>query len=41
MGNPAISVPIGFSESGLPLAGQITGRPFEDDLVLRAAHAFQ
>jgi aspartyl-tRNA(Asn)/glutamyl-tRNA(Gln) amidotransferase subunit A len=41
MGNPAISVPIGFSEGGLPLAGQITGRPFEDDLVLRAAHAFQ
>jgi aspartyl-tRNA(Asn)/glutamyl-tRNA(Gln) amidotransferase subunit A len=41
MGNPAISVPIGFSGSGLPLAGQIIGRPFEDDLVLRAAHAFQ
>jgi Asp-tRNA(Asn)/Glu-tRNA(Gln) amidotransferase A subunit family amidase len=40
-GNPAISVPIGFTAAGLPLAGQLVGRPFQDGTVLRAAAAFQ
>jgi aspartyl-tRNA(Asn)/glutamyl-tRNA(Gln) amidotransferase subunit A len=40
-GYPAISVPIGFSADGLPLAGQLIGRPFEDATVLGAADAFQ
>jgi aspartyl-tRNA(Asn)/glutamyl-tRNA(Gln) amidotransferase subunit A len=40
-GHPALSAPCGFSKDGLPLALQLVGRPFEDALVLRAAHAYQ
>jgi aspartyl-tRNA(Asn)/glutamyl-tRNA(Gln) amidotransferase subunit A len=40
-GHPAISVPIGFTAAGLPLAAQLIGRPFEDATVLGAADAFQ
>ena len=35
------SVPCGFSEKGLPLNLQVSGRAFEDAMVLRVAHAFQ
>jgi aspartyl-tRNA(Asn)/glutamyl-tRNA(Gln) amidotransferase subunit A len=40
-GVPAMSVCSGFSARGLPLALQIVGRPFEDELVLRAGHAYE
>ena len=40
-GLPAISIPGGFSRDGLPIGLQLAGRPFEDALVLRAAHAIQ
>jgi aspartyl-tRNA(Asn)/glutamyl-tRNA(Gln) amidotransferase subunit A len=39
--NPAISVCNGFSASGLPLAAQIVGKPFDEATVLRVAHAFE
>lgn len=38
---PAASVPCGFSSDGLPVALQIVGPPRRDDLVLRAARAFE
>jgi aspartyl-tRNA(Asn)/glutamyl-tRNA(Gln) amidotransferase subunit A len=38
---PAISVPMGISESGLPIGIQIVGRHFEDVRVLAAARAFE
>ena len=38
---PALSVPCGFSEGGLPLSLQIAGRPFEETTVLRAGHAYE
>jgi amidase len=41
MANPAISVPGGFTSSGLPVGLQIVGRRLEDALVLRAAAAFE
>jgi aspartyl-tRNA(Asn)/glutamyl-tRNA(Gln) amidotransferase subunit A len=41
VGNPALSVPIGFSNDGLPLAAQIIGRPFEDATVLHVGSAYQ
>jgi amidase/aspartyl-tRNA(Asn)/glutamyl-tRNA(Gln) amidotransferase subunit A len=37
---PAVSVPCGFVD-GLPVGLQIVGWPGTDDLVLRAAQAFQ
>jgi aspartyl-tRNA(Asn)/glutamyl-tRNA(Gln) amidotransferase subunit A len=40
-GCPAISIPCGFSKSGLPVGLQITGRPFEDATILRVAHAYE
>jgi aspartyl-tRNA(Asn)/glutamyl-tRNA(Gln) amidotransferase subunit A len=40
-GIPAISVPCGFSQAGLPIGLQILGRPFEEEVVLRGAHAYE
>jgi aspartyl-tRNA(Asn)/glutamyl-tRNA(Gln) amidotransferase subunit A len=40
-GQPAASVPIGFTEDGLPVGAQIIGRLGEDDKVLRAAAAIE
>jgi aspartyl-tRNA(Asn)/glutamyl-tRNA(Gln) amidotransferase subunit A len=40
-GSPALSVCNGFSETGLPLALQIGGRPFEDALVLQVGDALE
>ena len=38
---PALAVPCGFSEEGLPLSLQIAGRPFDEVTVLRAGHAYE
>lgn len=38
---PAISVPCGFSKSGLPIGLQLVGPMHRDDLVLRAAAAYE
>ncbi|MEW6544101.1 MAG: Asp-tRNA(Asn)/Glu-tRNA(Gln) amidotransferase subunit GatA [Nitrospirota bacterium] len=40
-GNPAISVPCGFSQAGLPIGLQLIGRPFEEETLLRGAHAYE
>jgi aspartyl-tRNA(Asn)/glutamyl-tRNA(Gln) amidotransferase subunit A len=40
-GLPAVSVPCGFSERGLPIGLQIAGPPGREDLVLRLAHAYE
>ncbi len=40
-GIPAISLPCGFSRAGLPIGLQIIGRAFEEETVLRAAHAYE
>jgi aspartyl-tRNA(Asn)/glutamyl-tRNA(Gln) amidotransferase subunit A len=40
-GFPAITVPCGFSDDGLPIGLQIAGRPFDEETVLRAAHAYE
>jgi aspartyl-tRNA(Asn)/glutamyl-tRNA(Gln) amidotransferase subunit A len=38
---PALSMPCGYSASGLPIGMQIVGRPFGEGTVLRAAHAYE
>jgi amidase len=40
-GNPAASVPAGFTPEGLPVGIQIVGRANEDFSVLQLAHAFE
>lgn len=40
-GHPSLSVPCGFDSSGLPIGMLITGRMFDDAMVLRAAMAYQ
>jgi len=41
VGNPAISVPCGFTEEGLPVGVQIVGRHHDDFGVLQLGHAFE
>lgn len=38
---PALELPCGFSQSGLPLGMQVIGRPFDETTVLRAGHAYE
>ncbi len=40
-GLPAISIPCGFTKSGLPIGLQIAGPHWREDLVLRLAHAYE
>jgi aspartyl-tRNA(Asn)/glutamyl-tRNA(Gln) amidotransferase subunit A len=40
-GVPAMSVPAGFTEAGLPLSMQVVGRPFEENTVFQVGHAYQ
>jgi len=40
-GQPAVTVPCGFTAAGLPVGLQIVGRRFADGAVLRAAAAFE
>ena len=41
LGLPALSVPCGFTEQGLPVGFQIIGRPFDEATLLRLADAYQ
>jgi aspartyl-tRNA(Asn)/glutamyl-tRNA(Gln) amidotransferase subunit A len=41
LGLPALSVPCGFSDGGLPIGLQLVGRPFDERTVLRAGHTYE
>jgi aspartyl-tRNA(Asn)/glutamyl-tRNA(Gln) amidotransferase subunit A len=41
LGLPAISVPCGFTQAGLPIGLQIAGAPGDDARVLQLAHAYE
>ena len=38
---PAMAIPMGFTQSDLPLSLQIAARPFAEDVILRMAHAYE
>ena len=40
-GVPAVSVPCGFTASGLPIGLQLIGRVLDEATVLRAARAYE
>lgn len=40
-GQPVISVPCGFGAGGLPVGLSLAGRPFEEALLCRVAHAYE
>ncbi len=40
-GVPALSLPCGFTTGKLPIGLQLIGRPFEEEMVLRVAHAYE
>ncbi len=40
-GSPALAMPSGFSEAGLPLSIQIVGKPFDEAMVYRVADAYE
>ena len=40
-GFPAISIPCGFSEDGLPIGLQLAGKPFDEITLLRAAYTYE
>ncbi len=40
-GSPVISIPCGFTFSGMPIGMQIVGKPFDEAMVLRVAHAYE
>jgi aspartyl-tRNA(Asn)/glutamyl-tRNA(Gln) amidotransferase subunit A len=40
-GIPALSVPCGFSASGLPIGLQLMGKHFDEEMILRVGHRFE
>jgi aspartyl-tRNA(Asn)/glutamyl-tRNA(Gln) amidotransferase subunit A len=40
-GHPAMTMPCGFSASGLPLSMQVIGRAFDEATVFRLGHAYE
>lgn len=40
-GSPTITFPTGIDQAGMPLSAQLVGRHVAEDLLARAAHAFQ
>ena len=40
-GLPAMSIPCGFTQAGLPIGLQLIGRPFEEQVLLQVAHSYE
>lgn len=41
LGLPALAVPCGFTDNGLPTSFQLVARPFDEAALLRVAHAYE
>ena len=40
-GFPSITIPCGFTGEGMPVGLQFVGRPFEEEVILQAAHQYE
>ena len=40
-GLPAVSIPCGFDQKGLPIGMQLIGRHFDEKTILAAAHQYE
>ena len=40
-GLPAISIPCGFTKSGLPIGAQLIGQPWKESNLLAIAHSYE
>ena len=40
-GLPAMSIPCGFTQKGLPIGLQLIGRPFEESVLFQVGHAYE
>jgi aspartyl-tRNA(Asn)/glutamyl-tRNA(Gln) amidotransferase subunit A len=40
-GLPGISIPCGFDQKRLPIGLQLIGKPFDEETLLRLAHAYE
>ena len=40
-GQPALTVPCGFTKDGLPIGFQLLGRPFDEATLFRVARAYE
>jgi aspartyl-tRNA(Asn)/glutamyl-tRNA(Gln) amidotransferase subunit A len=40
-GQPALVIPAGSSNSGLPLSLQLVGRPFDEEMLYRVAQFYE
>jgi len=40
-GVPAVSIPCGMGENDLPVGLQLMAAPFKEEVLIRAAHAFE
>jgi aspartyl-tRNA(Asn)/glutamyl-tRNA(Gln) amidotransferase subunit A len=40
-GLPALSIPCGFADDGLPVGLQLIGSPFDEATLLRLGHGYQ
>ena len=41
VGLPALSLPCGFDDAGMPIGMQLIGKPFDETTILRAAHSYE
>jgi aspartyl-tRNA(Asn)/glutamyl-tRNA(Gln) amidotransferase subunit A len=41
LGLPALSIPAGFSDGGLPMGFQLVGQPFQEAKLFAPGHAYQ